>query len=257
MAFVIFSFRIRSICKLNLIIFLLRSRLGDFVKRFYLWCYAHHWLPLSCVWVVQYQHLVGAEAIMSTAGSGSLRPAVVEDTGRHWAPHGPVLTACVVAINVLMILLVFVFFWRYFSGKRGPSASSGGDDDDASSSASLPVASPWAWSSRRRSSKDHGPQPVDDDVASALPVYVYSSSAGGEGGKAPECAVCILELRDGDSARLLPRCGHRFHADCVGAWLRLHATCPLCRASVVAPRAVTAADGSSRDAKDDGADCLV
>jgi hypothetical protein len=96
--------------------------------------YAHHWLPLSCVWVVQYQHLVGVEAIMSTTGSDSLRPAWVEDTSRHWAPHGPVLTAYVVAINVFMILLVFVFvfFWRYFSGKRGPSAS-------------LLVAFPWAW----------------------------------------------------------------------------------------------------------------
>jgi len=202
----------------------------------------------------------------STVGSGSgLHPPAaaasapaVEDTSSHWAPHGPVLTA-VVGINVLMILLI-LFFWWYFSGKRGPSASTGAgdDDDDASSSASLPVASPWAWASRpRRSSKDHGLQPVDD-VASALPVYVYSSSAGagaGKGGigKAPECAVCIVELRDGDSARLLPRCGHRFHADCVGAWLRLHATCPLCRASVVAPaRAAAAADESSRDAKDDG-----
>ncbi|XP_066363934.1 RING-H2 finger protein ATL65-like [Miscanthus floridulus] len=209
----------------------------------------------------------------STVGSGSgLRPPAaaasapaVEDTSSHWAPHGPVLTACVVGINVLMILLIFLFFWRYFSGKRGPSASTGAgdDDDDASSSASLPVASPWAWaaSRHRRSSKDHGLQPVDD-VASALPVYVYSSSAGAgdESGKAPECAVCIVELRDGDSARLLPRCGHRFHADCVAAWLRLHATCPLCRASVVAPRA-SATDESSRDAKDDGggggADCPV
>lgn len=203
---------------------------------------------------------------MSTVGSRSVSPAAaapapaVEDTSGHWAPHGPVLTACVVGINVLMILLIVFFFWRYFSRRRGPSsASSGGgdDDDDASSSASLPVASPWASSRRRR--KDHGPQPVDD-VASALPVYVYSSSSAGEGGKAPaECAVCIVELRDGDPARRLPRCGHRFHADCVGAWLRLHATCPLCRASVVV--APEAADGSRNDdAKDElgvGADCPV
>jgi hypothetical protein len=52
--------------------------------------------------------------------------------------------------------------------------------------------------------------------------------------------VCIMELRDGDSACLLPRCGHRFHADYVGAWLRLHATCSLCRASVVVPRSTSA-----------------
>ncbi|OEL14500.1 hypothetical protein BAE44_0024481 [Dichanthelium oligosanthes] len=195
---------------------------------------------------------------MSTLGSGSLiRPAAaasapaVEDTSSHWAPHGAVLTACVVGINVLMILLIFFFFWRFFSGKRGESASAGAGADDGDGS--LPVASPWASRPRRQ---DLGPQPQLDDVASALPVYVYSSSSAGadeEGRKAPECAVCIVELCDGDSARLLPRCGHRFHADCVGAWLRLHATCPLCRASVVAPTAAAAA-GEARNAKDDGVD---
>ncbi|CAN6328566.1 unnamed protein product [Urochloa humidicola] len=190
---------------------------------------------------------------MSTLGSGSLTsPAAaapapaVEDTGNnHWAPHGVALMAFVVGINVLVILLIFFFFCRFFSGKPQES----GDDDDGS----LPVASPWA-SRRRRRREVPAAKPLDD-VAAALPVYVY---AGGEeaGKKAPECAVCIVELRDGDAARRLPRCGHRFHADCVGAWLRLHATCPLCRASVVAPAA-----GEARNTKDDdadvGADCPV
>ncbi|WVZ98170.1 hypothetical protein U9M48_043639 [Paspalum notatum var. saurae] len=200
----------------------------------------------------------------SALGSGSLSPAAaasapeVEDTSRHWAPHGAVLTGCVVGINVLTILLIIFFFWRFFSrgAPPGPSASAGGGadhDDDASSSESLPVASPWA--SRRRREDRPAKAPPLDDVVSALPVYVYSTAGGadadgGPAGKSPECAVCIVELRDGDSARLLPRCGHRFHADCVGAWLRLHATCPLCRARVVAPKAA-AATGEARNAKDD------
>ncbi|CAN6328561.1 unnamed protein product [Urochloa humidicola] len=180
---------------------------------------------------------------MSTVGSGSLiSPAAaapapaVEDTGNnHWAPHGLALMAFVVGINVLVILLIFFFFCRFFSGKPEES----GDDDDGS----LPVASPWASRRRRRevpAAKALG------DMAAALPVYVYASCE--EGGKAVECAVCIVELRDGDAARCLPRCGHRFHADCVGAWLRLHATCPLCRASVVAP----AAAGETRNAAKEG-----
>ncbi|KAL6845019.1 hypothetical protein ACP4OV_025192 [Aristida adscensionis] len=200
---------------------------------------------------------------MSTHGSGSPAPAAASSpaaaaagTGNHWAPHGPLLMACVVAINALMILLIFFYFWRFFSGKRGPSASAsdGADDDDDDDA--LPVASPWAWSRRVRD--DRGTQqrqrPPQNDVASALPVYVHTGAgAGGGDGKAVECAVCIVELRDGDAARVLPRCGHRFHADCVGAWLRLHATCPLCRASVVAP----AAAGEARNAKDGGAECPV
>ncbi|KAJ1262519.1 hypothetical protein BS78_09G114200 [Paspalum vaginatum] len=192
---------------------------------------------------------------MSKVDSSSLNTAdaasapELETTSSQWAPHGAVLTACVVGINVLVIFLILFFFWRFFSVKRGPSASAGASgDDDASSTDSLPVASPWAWVSRwRRQREDLGAK-LPDDVTSALPVYVYSGAGADAGEKNPECAVCIMELRDGDSARLLPLCGHRFHADCVGAWLRHHTTCPVCRARVVAATAV-----ESRNKDVDGA----
>jgi len=201
----------------------------------------------------------------STLGRSGSSPAAVAaaaavDTKGHWVPHGPVLTAGVVGVNVLMIALIFFLFWRFFSGKEGPSTSADADVDEDDS---RPVASPWA--SRWRHEDDDLGAPPLEDVALAVPVYTYSSAgAGDDGGKllADECAVCIVELRDGDSARLLPRCGHRFHADCMGAWLRLHATCPLCRASVVAPAPATGTvAGESRNAKDDdddvAADCPV
>ncbi|CAN6360410.1 unnamed protein product [Urochloa humidicola] len=201
---------------------------------------------------------------MPTLGSGVPSPAAAVDTGSHWVPHGPVLTACVVSVNVLAILLIFFLFWRFLFGKEEPSTSAAAaaaaaeeDEDD-----SPPVASPWA--SRWRQQEDLGAPPLED-VASALPVYVYSSAGDGEeGGKqhAGECAVCIVELRDGEPARRVQRCGHQFHADCVGTWLRLHATCPLCRASVVAaPAAASAAAAAeSRNAKEDNdvaVDCPV
>jgi hypothetical protein len=162
-----------------------------------------------------------------------------------------VLTGVVVSINVLVIILIFFFFWRFFSGKQQSqsSGSAGAEDDDA-----LPVASPWAVRRHRRSNAPR-PQP-QVDVSASLPVYAHSSA--GAGGKAVECAVCIVELKDGDAARQLPRCGHRFHADCIGAWLRLHATCPICRATVVAPVAA-AATTEPVNAKDAafGAGCPV
>nr|CAD40946.1 OSJNBa0027G07.12 [Oryza sativa Japonica Group] len=40
----------------------------------------------------------------------------MEDASKHWAPRGAVLTAFVVGINLLMVLLVFFYFWRFFSG---------------------------------------------------------------------------------------------------------------------------------------------
>ncbi|KAF0925851.1 hypothetical protein E2562_018490 [Oryza meyeriana var. granulata] len=170
---------------------------------------------------------------MAQKGSTSPAPApAVEDPSKHWARHGPVLTACVVGLNLLMVLLVFFYFWRFFSGKRGPPSSTAGADEESSSADTSPAASPRAswrlrgWPAGRQQ---------EEDIASSLSVSVYSASeedAAGQAGKAAECAVCIVEFRDGDRARLLPRCGHRFHADCVGAWLQLHSTCPLCRASL-------------------------
>ncbi|VAI49637.1 unnamed protein product [Triticum turgidum subsp. durum] len=44
-----------------------------------------------------------------------------------------------------------------------------------------------------------------------------------------ECAVCLSEFEDEDRLRLLPKCSHAFHPDCIGEWLASHVTCPVCR----------------------------
>ncbi|KAJ1390589.1 Zinc finger, RING-type [Sesbania bispinosa] len=43
------------------------------------------------------------------------------------------------------------------------------------------------------------------------------------------CAVCLNQMSKGEKVRSLPLCNHRYHADCIGAWLKNHTTCPLCR----------------------------
>ncbi|BAS89489.1 Os04g0453950, partial [Oryza sativa Japonica Group] len=137
--------------------------------------------------------------------------AAVEDANKHWAPHGAVLTAFVVGINLLMVLLVFFYFWRFFSGKRGPPSSSsmagGADDEEASSSDTSHLVNHWPDSSRAIHGHFHsiGWLLVRPDAARApawhvhLPVRVPPAAAG------PDAAVRV------DLARLLPRCGHRFH----------------------------------------------
>lgn len=67
------------------------------------------------------------------------------------------------------------------------------------------------------------------DVEAAIPSFQYQRKAAAE-----QCAVCISAVREGDRMRRLPPCGHAFHAPCVDAWLHAHATCPMCRAVVVA-----------------------
>nr|CAB3477035.1 unnamed protein product [Digitaria exilis] len=72
------------------------------------------------------------------------------------------------------------------------------------------------------------PRGLDPAVLAAMPVVIVVDAGAGD------CAVCLGELEAGEKARALPRCGHRFHVECIDAWFRGNATCPLCRADVVA-----------------------
>jgi hypothetical protein len=53
--------------------------------------------------------------------------------------------------------------------------------------------------------------------------------------------VCLEEYEAKDVVRVLPACGHAFHAACIDAWLRQHPTCPVCRASLRAKNGTRAA----------------
>jgi hypothetical protein len=59
--------------------------------------------------------------------------------------------------------------------------------------------------------------------------------------EAAACPVCLSDLADGETVRVLPPCMHYFHPACVGEWLHSHDTCPVCRAVPAAAAAFPAA----------------
>lgn len=72
---------------------------------------------------------------------------------------------------------------------------------------------------------------VDQTFIDTLPIFHYKSIIGV---KDPfDCAVCLCEFEPEDKLRLLPKCSHAFHMECIDTWLLSHSTCPLCRASLV------------------------
>ncbi|CAN0914292.1 E3 ubiquitin-protein ligase ATL6 [Linum grandiflorum] len=74
---------------------------------------------------------------------------------------------------------------------------------------------------------------LDQAVIETFPTMVYSAVKGLKIGKgALECAVCLNEFEDDETLRLIPKCDHVFHPECIDAWLESHTTCPVCRADL-------------------------
>ncbi|KAF8411404.1 hypothetical protein HHK36_003953 [Tetracentron sinense] len=79
-----------------------------------------------------------------------------------------------------------------------------------------------------------GPRGLDPAVIEMFPTFLYSVVKGLKIGKGTlECAVCLNEFEDDETLRLLPKCDHVFHPECIDAWLASHTTCPVCRANLV------------------------
>jgi hypothetical protein len=47
-----------------------------------------------------------------------------------------------------------------------------------------------------------------------------------------ECCICLSTYDDGVELRELP-CSHHFHCTCIDKWLRINATCPLCKYNII------------------------
>lgn len=129
------------------------------------------------------------------------------------------------AMAIIMVVLVSVFFLlgffsvyvrqcadRRFRGTRFDPAAFAG-------------AGRGSWRG------NHG---LEQEVIDTFPTFLYSTVKGlkiGEGSL--ECAVCLIEFEDDQTLRLIPKCSHVFHPDCIDAWLTSHVTCPVCRANLV------------------------
>ncbi|KAL3829698.1 hypothetical protein ACJIZ3_018500 [Penstemon smallii] len=71
---------------------------------------------------------------------------------------------------------------------------------------------------------------LDQAVINSYPKFVFSKR-NWNGGNDTVCSICLCEYRESEMLRLLPDCRHCFHVMCVDAWLKLNASCPVCRNS--------------------------
>ncbi|KAH7851904.1 hypothetical protein Vadar_018187 [Vaccinium darrowii] len=77
------------------------------------------------------------------------------------------------------------------------------------------------------------PRGLDQAAIDSFPVFNFSEIKHLKIGKgALTCAVCVSEFEDNERLRLLPKCDHVFHPECIDPWLASHSTCPICRANL-------------------------
>ncbi|KAG6391142.1 hypothetical protein SASPL_148893 [Salvia splendens] len=74
---------------------------------------------------------------------------------------------------------------------------------------------------------------LDAAVVDAFPTFTYAEVKEHKIGKSVlECAVCLSEFKDHETLRLIPKCDHVFHPECIDTWLESNVTCPVCRANL-------------------------
>ena len=146
---------------------------------------------------------------MDVHGNGISKPEEPDDLAEGYAVSGKVMLASVVAF--LLVVLLLVCFHLY---------------------------SRWSIRRTRRRMRHRFLFPgrlsrpscgLDAAAIVSIPTFVYPSTAST---KPPECAVCLSEFEDGELGRVLPKCAHRFHVECIDTWLRSRSSCPVCRAPV-------------------------
>ncbi|KAL3830618.1 hypothetical protein ACJIZ3_019420 [Penstemon smallii] len=124
---------------------------------------------------------------------------------------------------IIVVLIASLFFMAFFSIYIRNCS------DSSSNGASLARR---ALSIRaRRAAAARG---LDASVIETFPTFSYSEVKDHKIGKGTlECAVCLNEFEDDETLRLIPKCDHVFHPECIDAWLESHVTCPVCRADLV------------------------
>ncbi|GMP60590.1 hypothetical protein CsSME_00023388 [Camellia sinensis var. sinensis] len=151
-----------------------------------------------------------------------LSPAGAQSGTNDGAPQDNTLQNFSPSMSIIIVILVgALFFMGFFSvyirhcAEPSPSGS---------------VGAGLRRSLRRRTAT----RGLDPAVIDTFPTFMYSVVKGLKIGKgALECAVCLNEFEDEENLRLIPKCDHVFHPECIDAWLNAHVTCPVCRTDLV------------------------
>lgn len=137
--------------------------------------------------------------------------------------------AIAVSILVLIstIMLASYACVRVKSNGRTYSSS----DDDSNSNNDLERSDRRAAATRTSGEPVVVVMGLDGQIIESYPKTVLGESRRLPKPNNGPCSICLSDYRPKDTIRCIPDCHHCFHSDCIDEWLRMSATCPLCRNS--------------------------
>ncbi|KAL3823980.1 hypothetical protein ACJIZ3_020009 [Penstemon smallii] len=154
-----------------------------------------------------------------------LSPEITKLAGAQ-APGGPSnpdytdYTAFTPSVAMIIVVLMAALFLIGFFSIYVRHCSQSSSDEGGGTHRAL--------STRRRA------RGLDASVMETFPTFTYSEVKHHKIGKgALECSVCLNEFEDEETLKLIPKCDHVFHPECIDVWLQSHVTCPVCRAVLV------------------------
>ncbi|KAL2316756.1 hypothetical protein Fmac_030632 [Flemingia macrophylla] len=77
-----------------------------------------------------------------------------------------------------------------------------------------------------------GVRGIPHNVIMKLPFQPFNSSKMLKLYNMSCCSICFQDFEDGELVRILPKCSHHFHLECIDKWLVQQGSCPMCRTYV-------------------------
>lgn len=155
-----------------------------------------------------------------------------DDSSSH--VFSPLVIAIIgVLATAFLLVSYYTFISKYcgtFSSLRGRffGSNSGGGSRSVAGSGS---GGSGHGQSRSQESWNVSPSSgLDETLINKITVCKYRRGDGFV--HTTDCSVCLGEFHDGESLRLLPKCSHAFHQQCIDTWLKSHSNCPLCRSNI-------------------------
>lgn len=134
----------------------------------------------------------------------------------------PILAVAVLSVmgTVFLLLGYYIFIskccsnWHHFSLLRRFSSFHSQQHEDP-----FIALSPTMWN-----------RGLEQSMIGQIPTFRFEKDDEGSG--LYGCVVCLSEFQENEMLRVLPKCSHTFHLDCIDVWLQSNSNCPLCRTSI-------------------------